>query len=226
MSDVLLSQAEGEPIPLHLVAEAELEAFLAGQPPLVARMAALSDFKAKAGQVLAVPGETNGKGLAVFGLGAKARADGMAFRALPAKLPAGDYRIIAAPEGVALETIALAWALGAYGFGRYRQKPADPKPRLVVEGVDLAETLNLAQACALARDLVNTPANDMGPVQLEMAAREIAETFGGSISVVAGDDLLTENYPAVHAVGRAADPKRAPRMIEIGWNGAGAETRP
>ena len=178
MSDVLLSQAEGEPIPLHLVAEADLDAFLAGRPPLAARMAALADFKAKAGQVLAVPGETNGSGLAIFGLGAKARADGMAFRALPAKLPAGDYRIVAAPDGVGLETIALAWALGAYRFDRYRQKPADPRPRLVVEGANLAETLNLAQACALARDLVNTPANDMGPVQVEMAAREIAETFG------------------------------------------------
>jgi leucyl aminopeptidase len=221
MSDVLLNQAAGQPIPLHLVTEAELESFLAGQAPLVARMAALADFKAKAGQVLAVPGETNGSGLAVFGLGAKAKADGMAFRALPAKLPAGDYRIVSAPDWVALETIALAWALGAYGFNRYRQKPADPRPRLVVEGVDLAETRNLAQACALARDLVNTPANDMGPVQLEMAAREIAETFGAAISVVAGDDLLTQNYPAVHAVGRAADPKRAPRMIEISWSGAG-----
>ena len=221
MSDVLLNQAEGEPIPLHLVAEADVEAFLASQPPLVARMAALTDFKAKAGQVLAVPGETKGAGLAAFGLGAKAKADGMAFRALPAKLPAGDYKIGALPDGVAIETVALAWALGAYGYSRYRQKPADPKPRLVVEGTDLAETRSLAQACALARDLVNTPANDMGPVQLEMAAREIAEAFGAEISVVTGDDLLAQNYPAVHAVGRAADPRRAPRMIEISWNGAG-----
>ena len=223
MSEVLLSRAEAEPIPLHLIAEAGLDSFLAGQAPLVSRMAALMDFKAKAGQVLAVPGEPGGAGLAVFGLGGKAKPDGMAFRALPAKLPAGDYRVAASPDGVALETIALAWALGAYGFGRYRQKSADPRPRLVVEGVDLAETRNLAQACALARDLVNTPANDMGPVQLEMAAREIAETFGGTISVVAGDDLLTQNYPAVHAVGRAAEPKRAPRMIEIAWSGAGPE---
>ena len=223
MSDVLLTTAEGEPIPLHLVAEADLDGFLAGQPPLVARLAALADFKAKSGQVLAVPGEINGAGLAVFGLGAKVRADGMAFRPLPAKLPAGDYRIVAVPEGVTIQAIALAWALGAYGYNRYRQKPADPKPRLVVEGVDLTETRNLAQACALARDLVNTPANDMGPVQLEMAAREVAEAFGADISVVAGDDLLTENYPSVHAVGRAADPRRAPRMIEITWSGADAD---
>ena len=223
MSDVLLSVAEGEPTPLYLIEEADLDLFLAGQSPLVAAMAKLHDFKAKTGQVLAIPGEAGGQGLAAFGLGAKAAADGMALRALPAKLPAGDYSIAVAPEGVTLETIALAWALGAYGYGRYRQKKADPKPRLVAEGVDLAEARNLAQACALARDLVNTPANDMGPAQLEEAAREIAEAFGAEISVVVGDDLLAQNYPAIHAVGRAADPRRAPRMIEITWNGAGPE---
>ena len=222
-SDVLLSAAEGEPTPLYLLTETDLEGFLAAQPPLAARMAALADFKGKAGQVLIVPGEVDGAAVAVFGLGPKAKTDGMVFRALPARLPPGDYRIAAAPEGVALEVIALAWALGAYGYGRYRQKKADPKPRLVVEGVDLAEARNLAQACAIARDLVNTPANDMGPAQLEEAAREIAEAFGAEISVVVGDDLLAQNYPAVHAVGRAADPRRTPRMIEISWNGAGAE---
>ncbi len=226
MSDVLLSAAEGEPTPLYLIEETDLDVFLAGQSPLVAATAKLHGFNAKAGQVLTVPGEAGGQGLAAFGLGAKAAADGMALRALPAKLPAGDYSIAVAPDQIRFEAIALAWALGAYSFGRYRQKKADPKPRLVVEGlgVDLTETLNLAQACAIARDLVNTPANDMGPAQLEEAAREIAEAFGAEISVVIGDDLLTQNYPAVHSVGRAADPKRAPRMIEIGWNGAGPHT--
>ena len=221
MSDVLISAAEGPVIPLHALTEATLEGFLAGQPPLVARLAALSEFKAKSGQVLAVPGPENGAGLALFGLGGGAKADGMAFRALPAKLPAGDYRLAEAPAGVAVETIALAWAIGAYSFDRYRKTKADPRPRLLVEGVDLDEARSIAQACALARDLVNTPANDMGPVQLEMAAREVAEAFGATLSVVTGDDLLQQNYPAIHAVGRAADPTRAPRMIEIAWGAAG-----
>ena len=87
----------------------------------------------------------------------------------------------------------------------------------MADGVDLAEVRAIAQACSLARDLVNTPANDMGPVQLEEAAREVAEAFGAEISVIIGDDLLKQNYPAIHAVGRAADPSRAPRMIELTW---------
>jgi leucyl aminopeptidase len=88
---------------------------------------------------------------------------------------------------------------------------------VVSDGVDLDEVIALAHACALARDMVNTPANDMGPLQIETIAREIAERFGAAITVVTGDDLLEANYPAVHAVGRAADPARAPRMIEIAW---------
>jgi leucyl aminopeptidase len=80
----------------------------------------------------------------------------------------------------------------------------------------------VAHACALARDMVNTPANDLGPLQIETIAREIAQHFGASISVSTGADLLSDNYPAVHAVGRAADPARAPRMIEMTWGEAGA----
>jgi leucyl aminopeptidase len=220
MSDVLISASSGDAIPLHALTESELDGFLAAQPPLVARLATLAEFKAKAGQVLAVPDAENGKGLALFGLGAAVKADGMAFRALPAKLPAGDYRLAKIPEGVAIDQIALAWALGAYGFDRYRKTKLDPRPRLVAEGANLDEVRAVAHACALARDLVNTPANDMGPVQLEMAAREVAEAFGGQIAVAAGDDLLTQNYPAIHAVGRAADSTRAPRMIEITWGDA------
>jgi leucyl aminopeptidase len=74
---------------------------------------------------------------------------------------------------------------------------------------------------ALARDMVNTPANDMGPLQIETIAREIAERYGATLDVISGDDLLDQNYPAVHAVGRAAVPARAPRMLEITWGDAG-----
>jgi leucyl aminopeptidase len=80
------------------------------------------------------------------------------------------------------------------------------------------EAGRIAAACALAREMVDTPAADMGPLQMETIAREIAEAHGASISVVTGDALLEENYPAIHAVGRAAAPHRAPRIIEIGWN--------
>jgi leucyl aminopeptidase len=220
MTEVLLSAAEGAVTPIHPVSEAALEGVLAGQPAGVARHATLAGFKAKAGQVLVAPGEAGD--LAFLGVGEGLAADGMALRALPVKLPAGDYRFAAPVEGVAPDRVALAWALGAYAYDRYRKTPAEPRARLVVDpAIDLAEVRQIAQACALARDMVNTPANDMGPTQLEMAAREVAEAFGAEIAVVSGDDLLAANYPAVHAVGRAADPKRGPRMIEISWGDIG-----
>ncbi|MDR3512182.1 MAG: leucyl aminopeptidase family protein [Caulobacteraceae bacterium] len=220
MTDVLLSAAEGEPTPIHPLTESKLAGFLATQPPNAARAAQLAGFKAKAGQVLATPGAEGD--LALIGLGEGARPDAMAMRALPVRLPAGDYRFAGAVEGLDPEHVALAWALGAYAFDRYKKTPAEPRARLVVEpGVDLDEVRQIAQACALVRDLVNTPANDMGPTELEMAAREVAEAFGAQIAVVAGDELLQANYPAIHAVGRAADPTRAPRMIEISWGELG-----
>jgi leucyl aminopeptidase len=220
MTEVLLSAAEGAVTPIHPVTEAALEAVLADQPPGVARAARLAGFKAKAGQTLVAP--SDGADIAFLGLGEGLPGDGMMLRALPVKLPAGDYRFAGPIDGVSPDRVALAWALGAYSFDRYRSRPSEPKARLVVDpGVDLAEVGQLATACALARNLVNTPANDMGPTQLEMAAREVAEVFGAEIAVVTGDDLLKAGYPAVHAVGRAADQKRSPRMIEISWGDIG-----
>ncbi len=221
MTDLILTEADGEIRDLHAIAEADLEDFLASQPPGLARLAALQGFKAKTGQLLVAPGEGEAS-IAVFGLGKGARADGMAFRALPARLPSGDYRLATVPSNVPAEAIALAWALGGYRFERYRKVPKDGEARLLApEGVDVVEVRSLAEATALARDLINVPANDMGPVALEMAAREVAEAFGATAAVVVGDDLLDRNYPAVHAVGRAAAPARAPRMIELSWGEAG-----
>jgi leucyl aminopeptidase len=82
--------------------------------------------------------------------------------------------------------------------------------RLVAPGADLAEVRRIQHACALARDMVNTPANDMGPHQMESIAREIAESNGATVTVTTGAELLADNYPAVHAVGRAATGERAP----------------
>ena len=220
MSEVLAIDAAAEPTRLYCLTESELAVFLPTQPAATARYAAAAQFKAKAGQVLMIPGDDGHADTALFGLGEAARPDGMALRALPARLPPGDYRLAAQPPGVAPERIALAWALGAYGFDRYRRKPAEPRPRLIIaKGLDVAEPVAVARACALARDLVNTPPNDMGPVELEQAARDVALEHGAQIQVIVGDDLLAAGYPAVHAVGRAADPRRAPRMIEMSWSG-------
>jgi leucyl aminopeptidase len=169
--------------------------------------------------VLVVPDAGGAIERVLFGLGAN--PDPMAFRALAAKLPAGTYKIAQAPAGLDAARIALAFALGSYRFDRYKTHGGE-KARLVAdEGVDVEEVRHVAHACALARDMVNTPPNDMGPLQLETIAREIAEQHGAQITVITGEGLLEANYPAVHAVGRAAVPERAPRMIEITWGEAG-----
>src|SRR5579872_3884859 len=123
MTDVLLDQPQGEAIPLHALTEQALAGFLQARAPALARQAALSGFKAKAGQVLVAP--DGAASIALFGLGEGARPDGMALRALPAKLPPGDYVLAAPIEAVAASRLALAWALGAYAFDRYRKTPGE-----------------------------------------------------------------------------------------------------
>jgi len=217
MTEVLLTAAEGETIPVSVIAEGALE----GLSAFEAGLAATAEFKGKAVQILAVPGPDGRTARVLFGIGDPTRAQAMAFRALPAKLAVGDYRIENAPETLDPAQVALAFALGSYGFDRYRKKREHHARLVVAEGVDVAEVREIAHACALAKDMVNTPANDMGPLQIETIAREIAERHGATVSVITGDELLAEGYPSIHAVGRAAHPSRAPRMIEIAWGEPG-----
>jgi leucyl aminopeptidase len=216
MSEVILDAWDGPATPVHALTEAETARTLAADP-FAAALAASAQFKGQAGRVLLVPDPDGALDRVLFGLGAG--LDPMAFRALPAKLPPGVYRIAAAPEGVSPDRIALAFALGSYRFDRYKAG-AGERPRLLADDADVAEARQVAHACALARDMINTPANDMGPRQVETIAREIAEQYAAQITVIEGDGLLEANYPAIHAVGRAAGLGRAPRMIEIVWGEA------
>jgi leucyl aminopeptidase len=143
----------------------------------------------------------------------KAGADPLLLGKLPGLLPKGTYRFAEAPEDAALA--ALAWLLGSYRFERYRSKPKTFPQLVAPEGIDAAEAERIAQAVAMGRDLVNRPANDLGPDGIEAAARALAERHGAAITVTIGDDLLAANLPMIHAVGRAAD--RAPRLIDISW---------
>src|SRR5262249_27441062 len=110
---------------------------------------------------------------------------------------------------------ALAFALGSYRFTRYRKADQAEVKLVPPEGVDVADVLRTAEATMLARDLINTPANDMGPAELELAARALAERFGASFSCIVGDDLLARNFPLIHAVGMAS--ASAPRLIDMSW---------
>src|SRR5205814_8406140 len=113
---------------------------------------------------------------------------------------------------------ALAFGFGCYRFGRYRQADTKRVRLELPEGIDGADLSRIVDAVELARDLVNTPANDLGPEELEQAARTLAARHGASFRSVVGDALLAENFPLVHVVGRASC--RAPRLLDLTWGDA------
>ena len=139
---------------------------------------------------------------------------------LAAQLPDGDYHVESELADPAL--FALAWALGAYSFDAYKSESVARKCRLKVgKSVDVDAVRSLAAGSFLGRDLINAPANDLGPDELEGAARALAKAHKAKISVISGDDLLKKNFPMIHAVGRASD--RAPRLVDFRW---GAKSAP
>lgn len=179
------------------------------------RFAEASAFVAKPGQMLTLPASGTGLGGVLFGLDEQDSPARDPFRAgqLPGLLPAGTYRFSNNPHDARLAT--LAFALGSYRFNRYR-KSDPPAVKLVPpDDVDAADISRIATAATLARDLVNTPANDMGPAELAAAAEDVAKRFGAKFNCIVGDALLAQNFPLIHAVGIAST--RAPRLIEFSW---------
>ncbi|MCB1489668.1 MAG: leucyl aminopeptidase family protein, partial [Bauldia sp.] len=206
--------------PIHAVSPATLDAFLAGAGADADAAGWLADsgFTGAAGAVLAVPGPDGRRASVVLGTGDPGKASPLVAGALSAALPAGDYRLASGFDDPA--AAALAFALGAYRFTRYRD--GDAAPRLVIpEGVDAERIGRIADGVYLARDLVNTAANDLGPAELAEAAEELADRHGAAFSVTMGD-ALAEGFPMVHAVGAAAVPARGPRLIDLTWGDAAA----
>jgi leucyl aminopeptidase len=179
------------------------------------------EFKAQAGRVLPLTDATGALVHVLLGLGE--HGDAMTVGALARALPEGVFRIADLPEGLDPTLAATAFLMGGYVFGRYKRKPTEIRARLVPPpGADIAAATRTAEAVALVRDLVNTPAQDMGPVALEAAARAVADAHGATVESVVGEDLLTQGYPAIHAVGRAA--AEAPRHVRLTWTGPDAST--
>jgi leucyl aminopeptidase len=178
--------------------------------------AAAAGFEAKAGRHLFLPG--NGAlGGVLFGIeGADETADSFLPGRLPQHLPDGVYRFANEPHDARLA--ALAFALGCYRFTRYRKAEARSIKLDLPQSLAREELEHIVEGVTLARDLINTPANDMGPAQLEQAARKLAARHTATITAIVGDDLLTQNFPLIHAVGRAA--AAAPRLIDISWGEA------
>ena len=164
-----------------------------------------------------VPGENGrlGRVLAGLGAGPDAASTMWALAGLADMLPEGSYRLDPVPEGAEPTRLALGWALATYAFARYHAKPASGAALVWPAGADRGRVERLARAAFLARDLTNTPAGDLGPEELAQAAVRVAEEGGACHRVIVGDDLLGENYPTIHAVGRAST--RPPRLVDLVW---------
>jgi leucyl aminopeptidase len=208
--------------PLHVVLSDDLPAWRATRPADEQAWLTASGFEAALGELRLLPG-ANGVGAAVLGLGtAKARARSRfgAVKGLSA-LPAGAWALhgTIAPE---LEAeLALGWLLSLYRFDRYRPGKTAPDPALLAypAGPNAARLLAMAEGEFLTRDLINTPASDMGPAELEAAFVALGQRFGATTEVIRGDHLLARGFPMVHAVGRASP--RAPRIMDLRWGTIG-----
>ncbi len=177
-------------------------------------------FRGKARRTALVPNADGSLAGAVLGTGDGQAGDPcgpseLLLGLLPKTLPDGDYRLATA-DGEAAENAAIAWGLGSYQFRRYRGNGEDYGPRLVLpEDTNKARIKAIVEGIWFGRNLINTPASDMGPDDLEAAARMLAERHGAWLKVTTGDDLLAQNLPMIHAVGRAAT--QPPRLIDLNW---------
>jgi leucyl aminopeptidase len=209
MNTSLVASAK-KAVPLHAVTARTAKVWLAKQAH--GGLAAASGFTGAPGQLAALPDSRGEIAQWVLGLGDS--TDSFALAAAAEKLPAGTYRLGEVQDFCGGAHAALAWLMGGYVFDRYKKKSRAPVKLVTPAGVDGAEIARIADNIFLARDLVNTPANDMGPAELETAARAMARKHGAKVRVVSGA-ALTRGYPLIAAVGQGS--VRSPRLIEITW---------
>jgi len=208
-------------IPLHVLTQDATVSWVKDQASDIQNWVTANEFTGQLGQALILPDASGKPAAALAGYGtAAARARGrFHLAAAAANLPKGDYHIASGLETRDAQGEALGWLLASYRFDRYCTA-APMAARLVApDDIDAARVQAIAQGEALTRDLINTPASDMGPPDLEEAARDLAKQHGAQIEVTTGDALLDANLPMIHTVGRAAN--RAPRLIDMRWGDNG-----
>ncbi len=226
----LIDAADASAIPIETVDADRLAARLDRESDAWRRWVSATGFAAPPGQFCLVPGSDGGLAAVLLGVSAGQGTDAGSSAAgrgdsggcemwhwagLPAALPPGDYRAGAGLTPARAEAAATGWALGAYRYDRYR-KPERAIARLVwPEACERSTVERTANAIAMVRDLINTPAADMGPGELAGIALDLAARYGARSSLIVGDDLLAAGYPAIHAVGRAST--RLPRLIDLVW---------
>ncbi|MEM9191418.1 MAG: leucyl aminopeptidase family protein [Myxococcota bacterium] len=212
----LAPRATAKTVPIYPVDKKNHKTWLKKQSALVRNWVAATEFGGSRGEVCLLPSSNGELAGVLVGVGGDSP---FAYAALPKKLPKGRYRIDAKLSEREAEAAALGWALGCYRFDRYKERKKDNFATLVwPTNADRERVSRLVEGISLTRDLITTPAGDMGPEELAAEARKLGRRHKARVSVIVGDALLQKGYPAVHAVGRASS--RAPRLIDLKWGNA------
>jgi len=221
---LLTGGVSGDSLPLWLATEAALATVLSQLPAGQRRWVQAQGFQAERARVVGLPGPDGTLAGALLGLGNLTGPDSLTpwdAAPCPERLPVGDYRLATALEPAAATHFALGWLLGSYRMGRFRSPAKSPTlPRLVAPaGADVTYVLAANEATTLARNLINTPANELGPAELAAEANQLADRFGGRCLLSTGE-ALQQHYPLVAAVGQGS--ARAPQLIDCRWPRPGA----
>lgn len=217
-----LSETRGtSAIPIWCVTKRTFTTWRKKQPQAVQRWLKATGFEPTPGGHAIVPAGGRAKrAIAGVVLGVRENGSPWDYAGLPVALRRGTYRIetdISAAQG---GQAAIGWGLGTYAFSRFKNKAAPPMATLVVPGgCDRDLVRRTVASTFMVRDLINTPALDMGPAELSEAAKELGRAFGARVRVITGAKLLDQNFPAIHAVGQAST--RAPRLIDLRWGKKG-----
>jgi leucyl aminopeptidase len=215
----LITAAKEEAIPITPVRKANWAKWLESQSQALKRWVESTGFRGEPGVFSLIANAEGVLERVVFVLGDEETLWDWA--GLPGRLPERTYTIDGLFDPERADQIALGWALGTYGFQQYKEKEGTTAKLLWPEGCDADRVERAATATFVVRDLINTPASDMGPAELADASVKMAKEYGAACRVIVGDDLLKENFPAIHAVGRASE--RAPRLIDIRWGDESAK---
>lgn len=205
--------ANDAPVPVDLVTTDVLDDYISAQSEYSGEILKSEGFGAKAGELVRLPDMTGHLSRIVFGMGDGSAPLGLA--ALSSGLKGGVYRFDFVADGLSLPQLYVAWADGAYKFDRYKARSSEAPQLVIKDEAEREDALRMGESIELLRNLVNTPAQDLSPSLLQAEIAELAEAFGADLKTVVGDDLLEENYPMIHAVGRAADDE--PRFMELSW---------
>lgn len=217
---MFFTEERPDAVPIHLVHEEDLSTWLAAQDPPARNWLATTGFKAERQKLALLPANNGSVRGIVFGLGKRAAGPLTLWHCagLGDRIPEGNYYLDTPLSDSAGTQFCLGWAYGQYRFERYRSNAARKVAVQVPAGVDIKDVERQFAALAMARDLINTPAADMTPQELADTGLALAQRYGAEARVHVGDELLSQGFPAVHAVGRAS--AVAPRLLDFTWGQA------